>query len=33
MHTLINILLVIAAFFFMEFMTWFTHKYIMHGIF
>ncbi|WP_070138438.1 sterol desaturase family protein [Crocinitomix algicola] len=22
---------IIAAFFFMEFMAWFTHKYIMHG--
>jgi beta-carotene 3-hydroxylase len=25
-------LTVIATFFFMEFMAWFTHKYIMHGI-
>jgi beta-carotene 3-hydroxylase len=25
------ILLFIATFFFMEFMAWFTHKYIMHG--
>jgi beta-carotene 3-hydroxylase len=24
-------LLVLAAFFFMEFMAWFTHKYVMHG--
>ncbi|MFZ1422853.1 MAG: fatty acid hydroxylase [Saprospiraceae bacterium] len=27
-----NIALVIGAFFFMEFMAWFTHKFIMHGI-
>jgi beta-carotene 3-hydroxylase len=26
-----NALLVIAAFLFMEFMAWFTHKYVMHG--
>jgi beta-carotene 3-hydroxylase len=26
-----NALLVIATFFFMEFVAWFTHKYIMHG--
>lgn len=25
------ILLVLAGFFFMEFMAWFTHKYVMHG--
>lgn len=31
METLINVLLVILAFFFMEFMAWFTHKYVMHG--
>jgi len=31
METLIFIILVIAAFFFMEFMAWFTHKYVMHG--
>jgi beta-carotene 3-hydroxylase len=24
-------LIVIATFFFMEFMAWFTHKYVMHG--
>ena len=29
---LLNILLVIGTFFFMEFMAWFTHKYIMHGL-
>lgn len=27
-----NILLTIGTFCFMEFMAWFTHKYIMHGI-
>lgn len=26
-----NIFLVIFFFFFMEFMAWFTHKYVMHG--
>ena len=31
METLINVLLVVLAFFFMEFMAWFTHKYVMHG--
>ncbi|MGK7389725.1 MAG: beta-carotene hydroxylase [Candidatus Cyclobacteriaceae bacterium M2_1C_046] len=29
---LINILIVIGVFLFMEFIAWFTHKYIMHGI-
>ena len=28
---LINTLVVLVTFFFMEFMAWFTHKYIMHG--
>ena len=28
---LINILIVLATFFFMEFVAWATHKYIMHG--
>ncbi|MFQ3577286.1 MAG: sterol desaturase family protein [Cytophagales bacterium] len=28
---LVNILILIATFCFMEFMAWFTHKYIMHG--
>ncbi|NNC84701.1 MAG: carotene hydroxylase [Bacteroidia bacterium] len=28
---LLNALIVIATFFFMEFMAWFTHKYVMHG--
>lgn len=27
----IDILVFFTAFFFMEFMAWFTHKYIMHG--
>ncbi len=31
MQIIINILLVMAAFLFMEFMAWFTHKYVMHG--
>lgn len=31
MNILLNIALVIAAFFFMEFMAWFTHKFVMHG--
>ena len=31
MNILINIMLVIGAFLFMEFMAWFTHKYVMHG--
>lgn len=31
MNILIAILLVAGAFFFMEFMAWFTHRYIMHG--
>ncbi|MDQ7916751.1 sterol desaturase family protein [Mesonia sp. MT50] len=31
MQTLYWILLFFGTFFFMEFMAWFTHKYIMHG--
>lgn len=31
MKTLIWILIFLATFSFMEFMAWFTHKYIMHG--
>lgn len=31
MIILINCVIVIATFFFMEFMAWFTHKYVMHG--
>jgi beta-carotene 3-hydroxylase len=31
MNILISLLLVLTAFFFMEFMAWFTHKYVMHG--
>jgi beta-carotene 3-hydroxylase len=33
MEVLINILIVVATFFFMEFVAWFTHKYVMHGFF
>ncbi|HRI34549.1 MAG TPA: sterol desaturase family protein [Saprospiraceae bacterium] len=29
---LINCLIVISAFFGMEFIAWFTHKYVMHGL-
>jgi len=32
MEYVINTLIVIATFFFMEFMAWFTHKYVMHGL-
>lgn len=28
---MMNIILLIAAFFFMEFVAWFSHKYVMHG--
>ncbi len=28
---IINILTTVITFFFMEFVAWFTHKYIMHG--
>ncbi|MCF8303555.1 MAG: sterol desaturase family protein [Bacteroidales bacterium] len=28
---ILYIIIVLAAFFFMEFMAWFTHKYVMHG--
>ena len=28
---LVKVLLIIGTFFFMEFMAWFTHKYVMHG--
>lgn len=31
MHTLFWILVFLATYCFMEFMAWFTHKYIMHG--
>lgn len=31
MNWILVIVIVIAAFLFMEFMAWFTHKYIMHG--
>ena len=26
-----NILIVLGTFFFMEFMAWFSHKFVMHG--
>ncbi len=29
---LLKVLIVVATFLFMEFVAWFTHKYIMHGI-
>lgn len=29
---IINIIIFVATFFFMEFMAWFMHKYVMHGI-
>ena len=32
MTTLLTILAVLIAFFGMEFMAWFTHKYVMHGL-
>lgn len=32
MKLLLNILIFLATFGFMEFMAWFTHKYIMHGL-
>ena len=31
MNILLNILIVTITFFFMEFVAWFTHKYVMHG--
>lgn len=31
MNTIIGIVLFLGTFAFMEFMAWFTHKYIMHG--
>ena len=31
MNWIIATVLVLGAFFFMEFMAWFTHKYVMHG--
>lgn len=32
MIILFHIAIVIATFLFMEFMAWFTHKYVMHGL-
>lgn len=31
LHIILLILTTIGAFFFMEFVAWFTHKYVMHG--
>jgi len=31
MEMIVNLFLVVLAFCFMEFMAWFTHKYVMHG--
>lgn len=31
MYWIINIAIFIATFFFMEFVAWFAHKYVMHG--
>ena len=31
LQIVINIAIVVAAFFFMEFVAWFVHKYVMHG--
>jgi beta-carotene 3-hydroxylase len=31
MNILLNIAIVVVTFFFMEFVAWFTHKYVMHG--
>ena len=32
MQVALNIGIVVATFFFMEGVAWFTHKYIMHGV-
>ena len=32
MNLIINIGIVLVTFAFMEFMAWFTHKYVMHGL-
>lgn len=32
METLLNIGIATTTFFFMEFVAWFTHKYVMHGL-
>lgn len=31
MQILLNISIAVVTFFFMEFVAWFTHKYVMHG--
>ncbi len=32
MITLLYLLITVATFFFMEFVAWFAHKYVMHGV-
>lgn len=32
MYIFTNLLIVLVVFVFMEFLAWFTHKYVMHGI-
>jgi len=32
MSLAVNILALVVTFFFMEFVAWFTHKYVMHGL-
>jgi beta-carotene 3-hydroxylase len=32
MTSMVNILALVATFFIMEFVAWFTHKYVMHGL-
>jgi len=32
LELLINALIILATFFAMEFVAWFTHKYVMHGL-
>ncbi|MFM9008365.1 MAG: sterol desaturase family protein [Bacteroidota bacterium] len=32
MELLFNALIIVATFFAMEFVAWFTHKYVMHGL-
>ena len=31
MNLIVSILIIIFTFFFMEFVAWYVHKYIMHG--
>ena len=32
MSLAVNIFALVVTFFFMEFVAWFTHKYVMHGL-